>query len=142
MAPSRGRLRWQSSIGLQTIKTIVRKRIPQWENGLYDWQLEIVAKILDGEDVLVVTATGDGKSAIFGVPILIFLELAQNPFYYPDLPHPEKPSGIVITPTKGLSTNIVRIQVSGTIHPFSDASSRYMSSHSWVSKPLLTTVTR
>lgn len=54
MAPSRGRLRWQSSIGLQTIKTIVRKRIPQWENGLYDWQLEIVAKILDGEDVLVV----------------------------------------------------------------------------------------
>jgi superfamily II DNA/RNA helicase len=54
-----------------------------------------------------VTATGDGKTAIFGIPILILLEMNQNPNKYPDLPYRAKPIGIVVTPTKGLSGNIV-----------------------------------
>ncbi|KAF7344820.1 ATP-dependent DNA helicase RecQ [Mycena venus] len=80
-------------------------RIPGWKDGLFRWQLTIVVWILDGEDVLCVTATGDGKSALFTVPIIVLLEVAANPSTYPGL----KPVGIVIviSPTKGLSANMI-----------------------------------
>lgn len=38
---------------------------------------------LNQEDVFAIEATGGGKSALFGVPILIHLELYQNPSLYP-----------------------------------------------------------
>ncbi|KAK7016659.1 P-loop containing nucleoside triphosphate hydrolase protein [Favolaschia claudopus] len=64
MSPSRGR-RWQTRYGQSVIQDVVKKRIPAWKDGLFEWQLTIVAWILDGEDVLCITATGDGKSALF-----------------------------------------------------------------------------
>ncbi|KAJ7113607.1 P-loop containing nucleoside triphosphate hydrolase protein, partial [Mycena epipterygia] len=86
---------------------IVAEKIPEWTGGLHEWQVIIVAWILDGEDVLCVTATGDGKSAIFAVPIIVLLEVAQNPAAYPGFVNQKKPVGLVIAPTKGLATNIV-----------------------------------
>jgi superfamily II DNA/RNA helicase len=86
----------------------VEEKIPEWTGGLHEWQVIVVAWILDGEDVLCVTATGDGKSAIFAVPILVLLEVARNPQSYPGFAHLKKPVGIVIAPTKGLAMNIVR----------------------------------
>jgi len=65
--------------------------------------------ILDGENILCNTATGDGKSAVFGIPLVVLLEMALNPTLYPDLPYHAKPIGIVVTPTKGLAANIVRV---------------------------------
>ncbi|KAJ7602745.1 P-loop containing nucleoside triphosphate hydrolase protein [Mycena polygramma] len=106
MAPSRGR-KWQTTEGHALIRKIVKEKIPQWTGGLHDWQVIVVAWILDGEDVLCITATGDGKSAIFAVPIIILLELARNPTAYPRFANQKKPVGLVIAPTKGLSTNIV-----------------------------------
>ncbi|KAF5381943.1 hypothetical protein D9615_004202 [Tricholomella constricta] len=103
MAP----LLWQSQLGRDTIQRIVKHLVPDWTDGLRDWQLDIVSRILDGEDVLVSTATGDGKSAIFATPLLVLLELRRAPFYYPRLPCRVLPMGIVITPTKGLAANIV-----------------------------------
>jgi superfamily II DNA/RNA helicase len=81
--------------------------IPAWTNGLYEWQLDLVAPVLDGVDIFGITATGDGKSVVFGIPILILLEMNRNPYNYPDLPYRLRPIGIVVTPTKGLSGNIV-----------------------------------
>ncbi|KAJ7464089.1 P-loop containing nucleoside triphosphate hydrolase protein [Mycena latifolia] len=107
MAPSRGRKRWQTPEGHATIRKIVEEKIPEWQGGLHDWQVMVVAWILDGEDVLCITATGDGKSAIFAVPMIVLLEVARNPTAYPGFVSPKKPVGIVIAPTKGLSTNIV-----------------------------------
>ncbi|KAJ7712857.1 hypothetical protein B0H16DRAFT_1247669, partial [Mycena metata] len=52
------------------LKQIVVKKVFQWTGGLRDWQATVIAWILDGEDVLCITATGDGKSALFAVPIL------------------------------------------------------------------------
>ncbi|KAJ7885278.1 hypothetical protein B0H14DRAFT_2257661, partial [Mycena olivaceomarginata] len=52
-------------------------------------------------------ATGGGKSALFGVPIIVLKEMARNPDLYPDLPGRLLPVGLVITPTKGLAANIV-----------------------------------
>ncbi|KAK7015807.1 ATP-dependent DNA helicase RecQ [Favolaschia claudopus] len=111
MVPARGR-KWQTPDGINTIRQIVREKIPQWTRGLHEWQIDIVARILDSEDVLCITATGDGKSAIFAVPMVILLEVAQNPSKYRGVTstgnlHRKKPVGIVIAPTKGLSHNIV-----------------------------------
>ncbi|KAJ6601902.1 hypothetical protein DFH09DRAFT_1069450 [Mycena vulgaris] len=50
MAPSRGP-RWQTSLRHATIQHIVKAKIPEWKQGLYRWQLTIIAWILDGEDV-------------------------------------------------------------------------------------------
>jgi superfamily II DNA/RNA helicase len=87
----------------------VEEQIPEWTGGLHDWQLDVVAWILDGEDVLCITATGDGKSAIFAVPIIVLREVAQNPTKYRGFTvNHKKPVGIVIVPTKGLGGNIVR----------------------------------
>ncbi|KAJ6506196.1 P-loop containing nucleoside triphosphate hydrolase protein [Mycena vitilis] len=106
MAPSRGK-RWQTPLGHAIIQRIVKAKIPGWKNGLFRWQLIIVAWILDGEDVLCVTATGDGKSALFTVPIIVLLEVAANPSAYPGFLNHKKPVGIVISPTKGLSANMI-----------------------------------
>ncbi|KZP21704.1 hypothetical protein FIBSPDRAFT_1019528 [Athelia psychrophila] len=97
---------WQDPIGLETIQLIIGMKVPQW-GRLYDWQLPLVARILDGECVLCCTATSDGKSALFGAPAVIAVEISAHPELYPDLPRREKPVSLVITPTKGLSANIV-----------------------------------
>ncbi|KAJ7458254.1 P-loop containing nucleoside triphosphate hydrolase protein, partial [Mycena latifolia] len=86
---------------------IVAEQIPEWTGGLHEWQVIIVAWILDGEDVFCATATGDGKSALFAVPIIVLLEVAKNPALYPGFVNQKKPVGLVIAPTKGLAANIV-----------------------------------
>ncbi|THU94637.1 hypothetical protein K435DRAFT_899542, partial [Dendrothele bispora CBS 962.96] len=57
-----------------------------------------------------IAATGDGKSALFSVPILVHQEIAKNPDLYPkfQVPIRQEPIGIVVTPTKGLANNIVK----------------------------------
>ncbi|KZP07773.1 hypothetical protein FIBSPDRAFT_838915 [Athelia psychrophila] len=101
-------LRWQDPAGQRTIDCIIKKRVPQWNTGLRDWQLPLVAKILDGEDVLCCTATGDGKSALFAAPIIVLREMSKNAHEYENLPCRVLPVGLVVTPTKGLSANIVK----------------------------------
>ncbi|KAJ7768604.1 P-loop containing nucleoside triphosphate hydrolase protein [Mycena maculata] len=106
MAPSRGR-KWQTPEGHAIIRQVVKEKIPEWTGGLHDWQVIVVTWILDGEDALCITATGDGKSAIFAVPIIVLLEVAQNPTKYRGFAvNQKKAVGIVIVPTKGLAANI------------------------------------
>ncbi|KAJ7308762.1 P-loop containing nucleoside triphosphate hydrolase protein [Mycena albidolilacea] len=104
MAP---RFRWRDPEGVRTITQIVKNMIPQWKDGLYPWQLKLVVRILDGGDIFCCIATGGGKSALFGVPIIVLKEVARHPDLYPDLPVRLLPVGLVITPTKGLAANIV-----------------------------------
>jgi len=104
--------RWQDPEGIDTINTIIKKLVPNWTNGLHAVQLELVSAILDGRDVLCCTATGDGKSAAFSVPTLILLEYNKHPeAYVAGLPTRKRPIGVVVTPTKGLADNIVRLFV-------------------------------
>jgi len=99
---------WQDPIGLETIHTIVKKIIPTWTDGLHPVQLELVSAILDGQDILCCTATGNGKSAAFTIPGLILVEYNAHPDTYPArLPTRKRPIGVIITPTKGLANNIV-----------------------------------
>ncbi|KAF7343562.1 P-loop containing nucleoside triphosphate hydrolase protein [Mycena sanguinolenta] len=98
---------WKDPPGVRTVTEIVKKLVPQWKNGLYPAQLNLVVRILDGEDIFCSMATGGGKSALFAVPILVLKEMARHPELYPSLPVRALPVGIVITPTKGLAANIV-----------------------------------
>jgi superfamily II DNA/RNA helicase len=114
MAP---RLRWQDDTGRKTINQIVKKIIPAWKDGLRPVQADLVSPILDGDDVLCCTATGDGKSAAFSVPILVLNEYNNNPHLYPaGLPTRHGPVGIIVTPTKGLANNIVSSQIERLLH--------------------------
>jgi len=106
MAP---KLRWQDPAGHATITEIIKKQIPEWKDGLHDWQLNLVARILDGDDIFCCTATGDGKSALFAVPIIVLREIALNPRLYGDFKYPEFPVGLLVMPTKGLAANMVSI---------------------------------
>ena len=101
--------RWQDPEGRATIIKIIKELVPKWDEGLHTWQLSLVVWILDGEDVLCCTATGDGKSTLFATSIIVLLEMARNPGLYPDLPYRSNPIGLVVMPTKGLSTNIVSL---------------------------------
>jgi len=46
-------------------------------------QLELISAILDGQDILCCTATGDGKLAAFSIPCLVLLVYNQHPESYP-----------------------------------------------------------
>jgi superfamily II DNA/RNA helicase len=100
-----------SNEGLETINSIVKKLIPKWKDGLRLIQRDSIPKILNLEDVFAIDATGGGKSALFGVPILVHQEISQNPSVYPifNVSIRPKPVGVVVTPTKGLASNIVCI---------------------------------
>ena len=75
-------------------------------------RLDLVSAILDGKDVLCCTAAGDGKSAAFSVPTLVLLEYSKQPeAYVAGLPTWKRPIRVVVTPTKGLADNIVRLFV-------------------------------
>ncbi|KAK6985233.1 P-loop containing nucleoside triphosphate hydrolase protein [Favolaschia claudopus] len=99
---------WKDELGRETINSIVKKVIPAWTQGLRPFQLDLVAPLLNGDDILCCTATGDGKSAAFSVPLLVLNEYNSNPHLYPrGLDTRIGPMGIVVTPTKGLANNIV-----------------------------------
>ena len=46
---------------------------------------------------------------MFGVPLVVLLEMALNPTLYHDLLYCAMPIGTMVTPTKRLTTNIVRV---------------------------------
>jgi ATP-dependent helicase YprA (DUF1998 family) len=99
--------RWIDDPGRFTIQSIVKLRTG-WKAGLRDYQLTLVSRVLDGEDILFISATGDGKSVAFSIPILVLHEYnSNNQLYFPGLPTRPNPMALVITPTKGLSNNIV-----------------------------------
>ncbi|KAF9015921.1 hypothetical protein BDZ89DRAFT_1141828 [Hymenopellis radicata] len=99
---------WNTPEGKAAVYDIVVKRIPAWTNGLHERQEGPILLILDRKEVLLCTATGDGKSALFTVPILCHQEVSRHPELYPNFAVRKLPVGLVVTPTKGLAKNIVK----------------------------------
>ncbi|KAJ7190107.1 P-loop containing nucleoside triphosphate hydrolase protein, partial [Mycena pura] len=100
---------WNTPAGASALSRIVAARIPAWRNRLTERQALPILRILDGQDVLLCTKTGDGKSALFLVPLLCHLEVSAKPEEYPRFKRDicSNPVGVVVTPTKGLARNIV-----------------------------------
>ncbi|THU82936.1 hypothetical protein K435DRAFT_795347 [Dendrothele bispora CBS 962.96] len=99
--------KWTDTEGINTLKKIVLHHISQWLNGLYDFQLENISCVLDGDKLLVFTATGDGKSSLYNVPLLVHLELAANLELCPPFPIRKNRIVVVVTPTKGWAKSII-----------------------------------
>ncbi|KAK0211922.1 hypothetical protein IW262DRAFT_1412454 [Armillaria fumosa] len=57
---------WNDPEGIQAVKDVVAKRIPTWKDGLRPFQEQPIIYILNGEDVVLCTATGDAKNALNG----------------------------------------------------------------------------
>jgi hypothetical protein len=101
--------RWTDDASLDAIQATVRRCTP-WKNGLTSPQLRLVSLILEGVSIIYINATGSGKSCAFSIPILILNEYNKTPEVFPSgLRRFAKPVGLVITPTKGLANNLVRI---------------------------------
>ncbi|KDQ06623.1 hypothetical protein BOTBODRAFT_72546, partial [Botryobasidium botryosum FD-172 SS1] len=85
----------------------------------YEQQLICVAQVLDRKDIFAITATGDGKSALFYLPNLVLQYMRDHPKQeYPPLARgrvaPASPASIVICPLIGLEDNLVKgMQVYG-----------------------------
>ncbi|KAE9396145.1 hypothetical protein BT96DRAFT_941880 [Gymnopus androsaceus JB14] len=101
---------FHSELGTNIINSIVKSHVPSWSEGLRPFQLTCIPKILDCEDLFAIEKTGGGKSALFGIPILVHHEISGNPTLYPkfSVRIRERAVGIVITPTKGLANDIVK----------------------------------
>ncbi|KAJ7260900.1 hypothetical protein B0H12DRAFT_1106925 [Mycena haematopus] len=74
---------WRSPEGQEALKSIVAAKIPVWKDGLRERQVQPILHILDGQDVILCTATGDGKSALFTVPIICHLAVSEAPTHFP-----------------------------------------------------------
>ncbi|THU94752.1 P-loop containing nucleoside triphosphate hydrolase protein [Dendrothele bispora CBS 962.96] len=99
---------WNTLVGIDMLKCVVSRRIPQWTTGLRTWQLETIPIILTRQNLFSIAATGEGKSALYIVPILVHLELSEKSESYPSFVVRDHPVVIVVTPTKALSTSIIR----------------------------------
>ncbi|KAF5338311.1 hypothetical protein D9758_015764 [Tetrapyrgos nigripes] len=74
---------WTDSEGLNTLKSVISQQVPQWPNGLRDYQLENIPRVLSGENLLLFAATGKGKSSMYIIPLLVHMEIRSNPHLYP-----------------------------------------------------------
>ncbi|KAE9392966.1 hypothetical protein BT96DRAFT_829887, partial [Gymnopus androsaceus JB14] len=100
-----------SNEGVKIINSIVKKHVSKWKDGLHELQRICIPKILNLEDVFAINATGGGKSVLFGIPVLVQLQISQNVALYPmfDVPICLDPIGVVVMPMKGLVNNIVHV---------------------------------
>ncbi|KAI0038910.1 P-loop containing nucleoside triphosphate hydrolase protein, partial [Auriscalpium vulgare] len=83
----RDKFDWTSEAGLEKLRTLVRPHLP------FDprpFQLEDSARILNGQDIILTTATGDGKSALIYIPALARKEMRT----------------VVVEPTNALESDI------------------------------------
>ncbi|KAK0211207.1 hypothetical protein DFS33DRAFT_1484162 [Desarmillaria ectypa] len=69
---------------------------------------EFTPYVPDGNNLLVCTATGDGKSSYFTIPILVHLVPRDYPELYAGFDTKTKLDGIVITLIIELASNIMR----------------------------------
>lgn len=99
--------RWSTPFGHSVIQKIVKKHVPHWPNGLRDWQVPVVARTLDSIHSMNVTATGDGKSGMYYIPILIHLALAKDPSLWPGMACKKYAVGIVVLPINAIATTMV-----------------------------------
>ncbi|KAK1226997.1 hypothetical protein PQX77_010006 [Marasmius sp. AFHP31] len=104
-------LNFRSPQGASVVDTIVQKTIPQWNIGLKPYQRQSILLILDQQQLLCITATGDGKSALFAIPILVHCEITWNLEEYPPF-NVEKETGWADCYTKKGVTEIGYLGIS------------------------------
>ena len=99
---------FSSGVGEELIREALQG---PWSHTPRDYQIEAVAKLLDGSDVLAILPTGAGKTAILMMFMLVLDHMRLNPERLPShcRHFPEEPIVVVVYPTNCLEEEQVRI---------------------------------
>ena len=81
----------------------------------HDYQLAGVAAILDGHDLLAVSATGSGKTAYTYMTLHVIKAIQNNPDLCPTVKFPMNAAILVVSPTTALEEDQVRRCHSGSV---------------------------
>jgi superfamily II DNA/RNA helicase len=73
----------------------------------HDIQIEGICKVLDNVDLLVILATGMGKTGFLSMYMLVVLAIKKDPSLCPTAKFPDNPCMLVICPTKYLEHQMV-----------------------------------
>ncbi|KJA13172.1 hypothetical protein HYPSUDRAFT_107574, partial [Hypholoma sublateritium FD-334 SS-4] len=95
--------KFQGSIGRQLCRQILSTKLPF---GPHDYQLDVITRVLDGEDVIAVSATGSGKSAYIYMVMIIALAILDDRSLCPSACFPADPAMVVICPTTALEEDL------------------------------------
>ncbi|THU92869.1 hypothetical protein K435DRAFT_671281 [Dendrothele bispora CBS 962.96] len=98
---------WTDSLGADALKQVVSRCVPQWTNGLHNYQVEPLQLVLNQEDLIFVSGTGCGKVALFIIPLVVHREILAHPDLYPVFPVKKNAVVVVITPKRGLANSII-----------------------------------
>ncbi|KAG6818625.1 hypothetical protein H0H93_003378 [Arthromyces matolae] len=97
---------WISDEGELLVRKIVQKHVIQWPSGPRAHQLESWVYTLSKKSILLIAATGSGKTATFYGPILVMLHLLKSPVEGIPSP-PSHPVALIVTPLVELGNNQV-----------------------------------
>ncbi|KIJ09315.1 hypothetical protein PAXINDRAFT_102280 [Paxillus involutus ATCC 200175] len=90
---------FNSPAGLLLCREILKDLMPP---DTHDWQLQAITWLLDGEDVLLITATGSGKTDVFIRLMRLIKYFTTRPRRLEGVRFPSDPGMIVVCPTKAL----------------------------------------
>jgi ATP-dependent helicase YprA (DUF1998 family) len=94
--------------GWTLCRKILSERLPFCP---HDYQLDGITAILDGKDLLAISATGSGKSGYIYMLMHTILAILERPSLCPAIEFPKNPAILVIYPTTALEED----QVSETL---------------------------
>lgn len=97
---------FSSPEGWELCRRIIAQRLPY---GPHDYQLSGITAVLDGIDMLAISATGSGKSAYIYMLMHIILGIVEAPEICPLAKFPKDPAILVIYPTTALEEDQVRL---------------------------------
>jgi replicative superfamily II helicase len=99
---------FSSEEGRELIRRVLRDL---WPHNPCDYQIEAVAKVLDGIDILAILPTGAGKTAILTMFMLSLIHIKSNPedFKSHCSRFPDNPIMIVVYLTSCLEEEQVRV---------------------------------
>ena len=83
---------------------ILRQIMP---TDTHNFQLEAIGHLLDGDDVLLVIATGSGKTNMFIRAMHLIQYLATHPHTLGNVIFPCDPAMVIVFPTKALEEEMV-----------------------------------
>ena len=100
-----GLTKFSSSEGREYCRNTLRCLLP---HDTHDFQLNAIGHLLDGQDTLLVTATGSGKTDTFIRLMRLISYISAHPNEIPGVTFPPDPAMIIICPTKMLEEEMVR----------------------------------
>jgi ATP-dependent helicase YprA (DUF1998 family) len=90
--------------GWSLCRKILLQRLPFCP---HDYQLDGISAVLDGKDLLAISATGSGKTGYIYMLMHTLLAILEEPSLCPTVDFPKNPAILVIYPTTALEEDQV-----------------------------------